>query len=121
VRALLGRFETPELHALLIKANAAVSPSVMAARARAILGVNVLAHVKSCPYPILYLRGREDRIVCEHVVKSLLRERPSLQVFTLPAPHLVLQVAPEEAAQAIREFVAATSDTAEPVMTVDLG
>jgi hypothetical protein len=39
----------------------------------------------------------------------LLLQKPSLQVVTLPAPHLVLQVAPEEAAQAVREFVDATN------------
>jgi hypothetical protein len=32
---------------------------------------------------------------------------------TLAAPHLVLQVAPEESAQAIHEFVAATSALGE--------
>jgi pimeloyl-ACP methyl ester carboxylesterase len=81
----------------------------MAARARAVLAVDVLAQYKACRYPMLYLRGQRDRVVRKHVVKTLLVARPALQVVTLPAPHLVLQVAPEEGARAIREFVAATS------------
>src|SRR5437879_7548351 len=50
IRALLGRYETPELRELLLKANSAVSPSVMAARARAILDVDVISQFKACPY-----------------------------------------------------------------------
>jgi pimeloyl-ACP methyl ester carboxylesterase len=104
-RALFGRFETPELRALLLKANAAVYPPVMAARAREILAVDVRQQFKRCRYPMLYLRGKHDRVVRKHVVTSLLRERASLQLVTLPAPHLVLQVAPDESARAIREFI----------------
>lgn len=113
VKALLGRYATPELRALLLKANAAVSPSVMAARARAILAVDVLAQFKACPYPTLYLRGQRDRVVRKRVLNGLLAVRPSLQVVMLPAPHLVLQVAPEESAEAIHAFVAALGDEAE--------
>jgi pimeloyl-[acyl-carrier protein] methyl ester esterase len=106
INALLGRYDKPELRALLLKANAAVHPSVMAARAREILSVDVLAQFRMCRYPMQYLRGKHDRVVRKHVVKLLLQQRPSLPVITLPAPHLVLQVAPQESAQAIREFVA---------------
>jgi len=120
-KALLGRYDTPELRALLFKANSAVSPSVMAARAREILAVDVLEEYKACTCPVLYMRGRRDRVVGKHVVKKLLLERPSLQVVTLPAPHLVLQVAPEESTQAIHAFVAATSEVGEQAKTADPG
>ena len=121
IKALLGRYETPELRALLLKANATVSPYVMAARAREILAVDVMTQFKVCPYPLLYLRGQRDRVVRKHVVKGLLLARPALQVVTLPAPHLVLQVAPEEAAKAIHAFVAVTSEAAEDAMISDAG
>ncbi len=117
VKAILGRYATPELRELLFKANSAVHPSVMAARARAILAVDVTAQFKACPYPILYLRGERDRVVGKQVLDGLLRARPSLQVVTLPAPHLVLQVAPEESAKAILEFVAATNAAPDSVKT----
>src|SRR5260370_23481946 len=58
IRALLGRYQTPELRELLFNANSAVSPAVMAARARAILAVDAMAQFKACPCPVLYLRGR---------------------------------------------------------------
>ena len=105
-KAILGRYATPELSRLIFRANSAVSPAVMAARARAILAVDVRAQFKACPFPMLYLRGQRDRVVRKSVLKGLLRERPSLQVVTLPAPHLVLQVAPEESARAILAFIA---------------
>jgi len=111
IKALLGRYETPELRALLLKANVLVSPAVMAARARAILAIDVMDQFKACPYPMLYLRGQHDRIVRKSVMKRLLRERPTLQIVTLPAPHLALQVAPEEAAQAIRAFIDRTQNS----------
>ena len=117
IKALLGQYATPELCALLFKANSAVHPLVMAARARAILTVDVMAQFKACPYPILYLRGQRDRVVRKQVLKGLLLARPTLQVVTLPAPHLVLQVAPEESAKAIREFAAATRGATDPVRT----
>jgi len=106
IKALLGRYETPELRALLLQANSAVSPAVMAARARAILAVDVMSQFKACPYPLMYLHGQRDRVVRKSVVKRLLLEKPLLEVITLPAPHLVLQVAPDVAAQAIHAFVA---------------
>jgi pimeloyl-ACP methyl ester carboxylesterase len=108
-QALLGRYATPELRALVTKANSLVHPAVMAARARAILAVDVRAEFRECPVPILYLRGERDRVVRKPVSCAMLRERPSLQVVKLPAPHLVLQVAPREALTAIREFLAATT------------
>jgi len=113
VKALLGRYATPELRDLLMKANSIVSPAVMAARGRAILAVDTIAEFKACPVPVLYLRGERDRVVRKHVVKSLLRARPEMQVVKLPAPHLVLQVAAEPAARVIREFVASVGDSGE--------
>jgi pimeloyl-ACP methyl ester carboxylesterase len=117
VKAILGRYATPELRTILLKANSAVHPAVMAARARAILAVDVMAQFKACPYPILYLRGERDRVVRKQILNGLVLARPSLQVVTLPAPHLVLQVAPEKSAKAILEFVAATSGAADSMKT----
>jgi pimeloyl-ACP methyl ester carboxylesterase len=109
IKAILGRYATAELSTLIFKTNSAVNPSVMAARARAILAVDVLEQFKACPYPMLYLRGQRDRVVRKSVVKGLLLAKPSLQVVTLPAPHLILQVAPEESAKVIHAFVAELS------------
>jgi pimeloyl-ACP methyl ester carboxylesterase len=112
VKAILGRDATPELRTLLWNAVSAVSPQVMAARARAVLAVDVMPQFKACRYPILYLRGQRDRVVRKSVTNALLLAKPSMQVVTLPASHLVLQVAPIEAAKAIREFVRAVSGAA---------
>jgi pimeloyl-ACP methyl ester carboxylesterase len=108
IKALAGGYATPQLQTLLGKAHSSVSPAVMAARARAILAVNVVAHLQACTVPLLYLRGERDRVVGPGVLRSLLRHKPSMQVVTVPAPHLVLQVAPEASAHAIRTFMSAS-------------
>src|SRR5579872_479433 len=63
IKALLGRYDTRELRDLLSKANSTVRPEVLAARARAILSVDVLAEFKACAFPVLYIRGKQDRVV----------------------------------------------------------
>lgn len=112
IKALLGRYATPELCRILRNANSAVNPCVLATRARAILEVDVSAEFRTCTLPVLYLRGMHDRLVRGQVVESLVRENPALRVVTLSAPHLVLQAAPVESARAILDFVASTTDPA---------
>jgi pimeloyl-[acyl-carrier protein] methyl ester esterase len=107
LKALLGGYATPDLARLFKQAHSSVTPSVLAARVRAILAVNVVAQLKACPVFILYLRGQRDRVVPKRSLQLILREHPSVQVVSLPAPHLVLQAQPEAAAQAIHAFAAA--------------
>ncbi|MCE9589201.1 MAG: lysophospholipase [Planctomycetes bacterium] len=111
-KALLGRYVTPYLAQLLDRAHATVAPPVLAARVRAVLAVDVVAQLKACPVPILYLRGEHDRVVSERSLQIILREQPSVQVVTLPAPHLVLQTQPEAAARAIHAFANAQGSPA---------
>ncbi len=108
-KAILGRYATRELSNMIYNANSAASAAVMAARARAILAIDVMEQFRACSYPLLYLRGNHDRVVPKSVLKGLLLAKPTMQVVTLAAPHLVLQVAPEQSAQAILDFVAATA------------
>ena len=104
LKALLGGYGTPELQRLLRQANSLVSPAVLASRVRSILAVNVVAELRACSVPILYIRGTHDRVVPEQSLNLILRERPSVQVVRLAGPHLVLQVQAVAAARAIESF-----------------
>jgi pimeloyl-[acyl-carrier protein] methyl ester esterase len=105
-RGLLGRFETKSLGRIFEGALAAVEPSVLAARARAVLAVDVGAQLRSCPVPILYLAATEDRLVSRRSLAHIRRLQPRVDAVALVGPHLLLQVAPEMAARVIHTFAA---------------
>jgi len=78
-----------------------VSPEVLAARARAVAGLDVTAELRNCAVPLLYLRAAGDWVVrpgCWELVRS------DAKVVVLPGPHLVLQVAPAESAALLASF-----------------
>jgi pimeloyl-ACP methyl ester carboxylesterase len=75
-----------------------------ALRGREILGVDARPALQGCPVPVLYLAGRQDRIVRAHNLELIRRLRPDIQVVALDAPHLLLQTAPIAAAAAISAF-----------------
>jgi pimeloyl-[acyl-carrier protein] methyl ester esterase len=110
-RVLLGRRASPELLTLFARAQAAVSPEVFACRARAILEVDVERELAECSYPILYLQGRQDRVVAAHNLRRIRALNPKVAVREVDAPHLVLQVAPTEALRHIRDFISSLSST----------
>jgi len=100
----LGLRVSQELRALFAEAQAPVRPAVWALRGREILAVDARPALKVCPVPVLYLAGRQDRIVRAHNLELIRRLRPDIQVVALDAPHLLLQTAPSAAAAAISAF-----------------
>ena len=106
LKMMLGGYSTPELRALSAEALALVRPEVLAARLRDVLHVDVTGELTSCPVPVLYLRGRHDRVVPAHNLREIQRLRPSVEVAEIAAPHLLLQTQPAAAAEAIAAFVA---------------
>jgi pimeloyl-ACP methyl ester carboxylesterase len=105
-RALLGRFETPEPRQMAEAAIVNIRPTVLAARARAIFDVNVDCQLQNCSVPILYLSATEDRLVSRKNFTHIRRIQPQVKVAALTGPHLLLQVAPMQAAQVILDFAA---------------
>jgi pimeloyl-ACP methyl ester carboxylesterase len=104
-RALLGGYaSSTALRALCAEAYKLVRPEVLAGRARAILTVNAEQELRACPYPVLYIRGRYDRVVPEGNLQRIQQCKRGIQVVTVEAPHLVLQVAPGPSLEAIRRF-----------------
>ena len=104
--ALAGKTASGELlrHAREVLRD--VSPDVLAARVRSVLTVDGREWLKNCPAPILYLAGKQDRLVKPRCFATIKMIRPDVVHREIPAPHFVLQIAPSEAWRAIEDFVA---------------
>lgn len=103
--ALLGRHVTPALRRALGAALAMVSGAAFRARLQAVLSIDVSADLARVTAPILYLRASEDRLIPKRASDLIKHLQPSAQVKEIEGPHCLLQAAPAEAAQAIREFI----------------
>jgi pimeloyl-[acyl-carrier protein] methyl ester esterase len=105
-RALLAGYSKPAVFELVQRAHKLVTPAVLAARACAILAVDAADALSACRVPILYLAGSRDFIVPKRNHRRIQRIQPAAKVIELPAPHMVLQNAPEAAAKVIAQFAA---------------
>ncbi len=87
-------------------ANAPVLPSVRASRLRSALTVDVRRELAALELPVMYLRGRHDRLVFGNCLRTVVETRPETIVVAVPGPHLLLQVEPERSWREIATFVA---------------
>jgi pimeloyl-ACP methyl ester carboxylesterase len=106
MRRLLGREPDPELLGQLTRTLAPIPAKLLAARVRAVLSTDATPALRAVTCPILYLRGTHDRLVPAKAVSVIRVHRPDTGVVDIDAPHLVLQTAPNEAANAIQQFLA---------------
>ncbi len=107
VRLLLAGPDAPDALVAEVQAGtAAVKASVMAARAAEALRADASGEVRSCPVPLLFLWGRDDRLLRSAIPIEIRALSPRAVIRTLPAPHLVLQRAPREALAEILGFLA---------------
>lgn len=81
-----------------------VSSRVVAARLRAVLDLDAVDALRSCPQPILYLASKDDELVPAENVTRILSIRPSVRVVTIGRRHLSLFTDPTTAADAIATF-----------------
>jgi pimeloyl-[acyl-carrier protein] methyl ester esterase len=84
------------------EAIAAVAPTVLAARARALLEVDVRTQLERIELPLLVLRASRDRLVAARALARLPAHARSLE---LDGPHLLLQSSPQPCVDAIEEFL----------------
>ena len=103
-RALISGYGEPSLLALLTRTQAMVKTRVMAARARAILSVNVEVALSAIEAPIFVIAGANDKVVLRKNLREILRVRPDVHPYVIPGPHLLLQARPIEAATLIKEI-----------------
>lgn len=103
--ALLGRFSSPRLSEALNQVLARLSPTVLRARLREVLSVDVVPQLSTVRVPVLYLRATEDRVVPPAACQLISRLLPATNITELEAPHFLLQVAPHAAARHVKVFV----------------
>jgi pimeloyl-ACP methyl ester carboxylesterase len=104
-RWTLGRFSTAVLRRELEHAISLVSPSIMRARLRAVVDVDVTDAVQRIRAPILYLRATHDALVPKAAGQLIQSLQPKMDIQEISAPHFLLQTAPREAARAIQTFL----------------
>lgn len=105
LKALLGGYFSTPLHALVQEALARVAPTVLARRIREVLSVDVADQLAACTATLLYLKASRDFVVPSWNVRSVKRACPGLHVVELSAPHMLLQVAAEQAAAVLTDFL----------------
>ncbi len=87
-------------------ANRLVNPAVMANRIREVLRVDVRETFASLRIPVLWLRGKRDRLIGPWSLSTAVRYKPRMDVAEVDGPHLLLQVEPEACWREIAGFVA---------------
>lgn len=104
--AMLGRWATPQWLARTRAALDSLDPAVLRARMRAGSRADETAALARVDCPLLYLRGRHDRLVSRRSWAHVRSVQPQARCIELDAPHFLLQVRPAEAAAAIRHAYA---------------
>jgi len=104
-RRLAGTDTTREIVAAVREVTRKVEPAVRAARMRAALTVDARDAFARLEAPVLYLRGTRDRLVRGWCLRTVLKLKPETTVAKIDAPHMLLQIAPDEAWRAIGAFV----------------
>ncbi len=105
-RRLAGRWTTAEWVRVVRQVTAEVDAAVLAARMRAVLSVDVTEELRRVSVPVLVLHGTRDGLVPRRALEHIRSAKPSVEVVELDAPHMLLQVAPEAAWEAILSFLA---------------
>jgi len=101
---LFGRWATPQLEASLQSALLAVSPTVLQFRAATAMRANASASLGAITMPALYLRATHDRLLSAAAGRRITSSIPHCSITDIAGPHLLLQAAPEECAQAVGDF-----------------
>jgi pimeloyl-[acyl-carrier protein] methyl ester esterase len=106
---LLGRWGTPKLRAAFAEVLGGVDGDVLAERLVACLQVDVRESLQRIGVPLLYLRGRADRLVPPTAADVVAQGVKEFHLRDFDAPHCLLQAIPAQAAQAVKEFLGATA------------
>jgi pimeloyl-ACP methyl ester carboxylesterase len=100
----LGRFTSPALQSELREILSQVPPSVIAARLRAVLEVDVSALLTQVAVPILYLRACEDRLVPPST-SGQFAVLPHARIAQIKGPHFLLQACPAATSEEVMRFL----------------
>ncbi|HLY63059.1 MAG TPA: alpha/beta hydrolase [Terriglobia bacterium] len=110
-RWLVGTDAPLSLMAAVRAAISSVPPRVLAARLRAVLACDVRAEAGRITAPILYIYGKQDRLISASCLEELRQIKPQIVVVAMEGPHLLLQREPRRAAEAVVGFVQLGQDS----------
>jgi pimeloyl-ACP methyl ester carboxylesterase len=102
---LLGPWSTAQRVAALQCALRDVHPDVLRTRARAALTIDVTHDARLIARPVLQLIATDDRLLAPTVSRSLGALLPTARPTIVRGPHLLLQVAVDECAARVAEFL----------------
>jgi len=112
IRLLLAGDDAPDdLVSEVRDAVASVRARVMAARAREALRVDATASLRRCPVPLLFIGGKEDRLLRTGLPIEVRALRRDAEIRMLDAPHLMLQRRPDAAMRLVEEFLLRAATT----------
>jgi pimeloyl-[acyl-carrier protein] methyl ester esterase len=104
-RFLVGEHASSATVSAVQAAIAGTPSQVLASRMHSVFTLSATQILKSMRVPILCLRGTEDRLVPIGAVETIQRVAPHVQRTDIRAPHLLLQVAANEAWEAVQWFI----------------
>ena len=104
LKAVIGRYSTPEIQALISRGLASVSPAVIAARVREVITIDVSKELLACQVPILYIQATQDYVVPASNLIQIQELRPDIKVIRVEAPHMILQTQAAKSAAIIEQF-----------------
>lgn len=106
VRLLLVGSSAPSDLVRDVKAAiSSVKTEVLVDRLRQIFEVDVRTQLSSIAVPVLYLRGKRDRLVGSRSLVQCADHVQRLESKEIDGPHLLLQARPHESAEAITRFL----------------
>lgn len=82
-----------------------VPARTIAARLRAIAGVDARALLEDCRQPVLYIASSKDSIIPQRNAAEVVQLQPTARLVTIDGPHQAMFTNPRAAAQAIGDFI----------------
>jgi pimeloyl-ACP methyl ester carboxylesterase len=104
-RLLVPAYATNELRRAKAVTWKRVNSSVLAARARAILKVDVRPQLQECRARIMYLASSRDEVVSRACLDEILAISPQIQAVEVEGPHLALFTNPIESVACLVNFI----------------
>ena len=111
---LMGRFATAPLIEALRVTFDEVPTQTFKARLAAVARADMRPALANIRVPVLYLRASEDRLVPRRCADAIARVATQTRIVDIEAPHMLLQVAADEAAAIVGAFVDTLPGAAAP-------
>jgi len=102
---LYGRGAPESLKLAVRQARISAGAELLAKRSREVISCDATRELRQVNVPLLFLQATEDRLVDKGCLEEIKRIHPETIVISFPAPHLLFQREPREAARAITRFL----------------